>query len=169
MARLNGKVAMITGCGGEHGIGRGIVRRLAADGADLGLTDITHRGTRIVSSKPETAWGGLESVADEVYAVGQRAITALLDIPSAAQIEHVIAKTLEAFGRLDILVSEEAWDAVLDSNRAWQSWLPSLPRMRRSTSPARPSTPPAHPSGIEPGDFTAKIAKIAKTCQLTSI
>jgi NAD(P)-dependent dehydrogenase (short-subunit alcohol dehydrogenase family) len=133
MARLSGKVAMVTGCGGEHGIGRGVARRLAADGADLVLTDIAQRGTRIVSSKPETDWGGLEAGADEVRAVGQRAITALLDIRSAAQIEHVIAKTLEVFGRLDILVnnaaappgadrvpvvqlSEEAWDTVLDTN-----------------------------------------------------
>jgi 3-oxoacyl-[acyl-carrier protein] reductase/meso-butanediol dehydrogenase/(S,S)-butanediol dehydrogenase/diacetyl reductase len=133
MMRLSGKVAMVTGCGGEHGIGRGIAHRLAADGADLVLTDIAPRGTRFVATKPESDWGGLEAVAEEVRATGQRAITALLDVRSAAQIGDVIAKTLEAFGRLDILVnnaaappgadrvpvvqlSENAWDLVLDTN-----------------------------------------------------
>lgn len=133
MARLSGKVAIVTGSGGEHGLGRAIARRLAADGADLVLTDIAPTGTRVVATKPASAWGGLEAVAAEVKVAGQRAITALLDIRSTRQIDGVIAQALETFGRIDILVnnagappgadrvpvvelSEEAWDAVLDVN-----------------------------------------------------
>jgi len=133
MARLSGKVAMVTGSGGEHGLGRAIARRLAADGADLVLTDIAPTGTRVVATKPASTWGGLEAVAAEVKAAGQRAITALLDIRSTRQIDGVIAQALETFGRIDILVnnagappgadrvpvvelSEEAWDAVLNVN-----------------------------------------------------
>ncbi len=40
MSNLLGKVAMVTGCAGERGIGRAIARRLAAGGADLVLTGI---------------------------------------------------------------------------------------------------------------------------------
>ena len=40
MGRLTGKVAMVTGSGGEHGFGRAIAGRLASDGADLILTDV---------------------------------------------------------------------------------------------------------------------------------
>jgi NAD(P)-dependent dehydrogenase (short-subunit alcohol dehydrogenase family) len=133
MMGLDGKVAMVTGCGGERGLGRGIARRLAAQGADLVLTDVAPKGTQIVAAKPVGQWGGLPAVAAEVQALGRRAITALLDIRSADQIDAVIAKTLAAFGRIDILVnnaaappgadrvpvvelSEEAWDAVLDTN-----------------------------------------------------
>ena len=47
---LRGKVAMITGSGGEHGFGRAIARRLAADGCDLLLTDVAPTGVRSSSS-----------------------------------------------------------------------------------------------------------------------
>lgn len=133
MALLSGKVAMVTGCGGELGVGRAIAQRLAADGADLVLTDVSPTGTRVVAAKPVSAWGGLDAVAAEVRAAGRQALTALLDIRSAGQIDTVLAQALETFGRLDILVnnaaappgadrvpvvelSEAAWEAVLDVN-----------------------------------------------------
>jgi 3-oxoacyl-[acyl-carrier protein] reductase/meso-butanediol dehydrogenase/(S,S)-butanediol dehydrogenase/diacetyl reductase len=133
MKRLSGKVAMITGCAGERGVGRAIARRLAADGADVVLTDVAPIGTRVVATKPTGGWGGLDAVATEVREAGQRAVTLLLDIRSASQIDAAIGQTLQTFGRLDILVnnaaappgadrvpvaelSEDAWDAVLDVN-----------------------------------------------------
>jgi NAD(P)-dependent dehydrogenase (short-subunit alcohol dehydrogenase family) len=124
---------MVTGCGGERGVGRAIARRLAADGADLVLTDVAPTGTWVVASKPVTQWGGLEAVAADIRAAGQRAVTALLDIRSSRQIDNVIGKAIETYGRIDILVnnaaappgadrvpvielSEEAWDSVLEVN-----------------------------------------------------
>ena len=41
MYNLEGKVALVTGAGGEHGIGRGIALRLAQEGADVVVTDLT--------------------------------------------------------------------------------------------------------------------------------
>ena len=133
MKVLNGKVAMVTGCAGERGVGRAIARRLAGEGADLMLTDVAPGGTRVVRAKPATEWGGLEAAAKEVRQIGPRALTALLDVRSASQIDSVISQALQTFGRLDILVnnaaappgedrapvvqlSEEAWDTVLDIN-----------------------------------------------------
>jgi NAD(P)-dependent dehydrogenase (short-subunit alcohol dehydrogenase family) len=130
---LTGKVAMITGSGGERGFGRAIARRLAAEGADLLLTDVTPAGVTVVPSKPTGGWRGLEAVADEVRAAGRRAVTALVDVRSADQVEAAVKRALDTFGRLDILVNnaaappgadrvpvvelgEEAWDTVLDVN-----------------------------------------------------
>lgn len=133
MKKLSGKVAIVTGCGGEHGVGRAIARRLATDGADLVVTDVAPTGTRVVATKPVSTWGGLDAVAAEVRAAGQRALTALLDVRSASQVDDVITQALQTYGRLDILVnnaaappggdrmpvvqlSEDAWDTVLDIN-----------------------------------------------------
>ncbi len=133
MGRLDGKVAMITGCGGEVGFGRAIARRLAAEGTDLALTDIAPAGTKVVPTKPATGWGGLDAVAAEVRQAGRRAITALVDVRSAPQIERAVAEAPNAFGRIDILVNnaaappgadrvpvvdlpEEVWDLVLETN-----------------------------------------------------
>jgi NAD(P)-dependent dehydrogenase (short-subunit alcohol dehydrogenase family) len=99
----------------------------------LVLTDVVPAGVRVLATKPASGWAGLEAVAAEVRKAGRRAVTALLDVRSARQIEGVIGQALEAFGRIDILVnnaaappgpdrvpalqlSEEAWDAVLDVN-----------------------------------------------------
>lgn len=133
MPNLSGKIAMVTGCAGERGVGRAVARRLAAAGADLVLTDIAPQGTRVVATMPSGEWGGLEAVAAEVRTLGRQAITALLDITSRSQIDATVGQALETYGRIDILVnnaaappgkdrvpvvqlSEEAWDFVLRVN-----------------------------------------------------
>jgi NAD(P)-dependent dehydrogenase (short-subunit alcohol dehydrogenase family) len=133
MVRLEGKIAMITGCGGEHGFGRAIARRFATEGADLVLTDVAPTGTKVVATKPGTSWRGLEAVAEEARQAGRQALIALMDVRSATQIDAAVTRALEAFGRIDVLVNnaaappgadrvpvvdlgEAAWDLVLDVN-----------------------------------------------------
>jgi NAD(P)-dependent dehydrogenase (short-subunit alcohol dehydrogenase family) len=133
MEGLAGKVAMVTGCAGERGLGRAIARRLAAEGADLVLTDIAPKPIPIVPTKARSTWGGLDAVATEIRAVGREALTALVDVRSADQIDRAVAAVLQRFGRIDILVNnaaappgadrvpvveltEEAWDTVLAVN-----------------------------------------------------
>jgi NAD(P)-dependent dehydrogenase (short-subunit alcohol dehydrogenase family) len=86
--RLAGQVALITGA--SRGIGAGIARRFAAEGAHLVLA------ARTV--------GGLEEVDDAVRAAGGTATLVPLDLTDFDKIDQMVAAIHQRFGRLDILV-----------------------------------------------------------------
>ncbi len=92
MSRLEGKVALVTG--GNQGIGKGIARALAKEGANLVLT------ARTVET--------LESAAEEIRAEGVEALVAPADVTDELQVEAVFAQTMDRFGRVDVLVNNAA-------------------------------------------------------------
>jgi NAD(P)-dependent dehydrogenase (short-subunit alcohol dehydrogenase family) len=114
MTKLNGKVALVTG--GNKGIGKGIARGLAAEGASL---TIAARGAN-----------ELKSTADELSKQGAQVLALPADMTDEQQVQDVFRQTIERFGRLDILVnnagafdggpidqlSTEAWDKVIAIN-----------------------------------------------------
>lgn len=87
--RLTGKVALVTGSGGL--IGPHVVRRLAAEGAAVAVTDLDG----------ETA----EKLAAEITAAGGRAFAAALDVTDSDRVTAVFAAAEQALGPLDILVN----------------------------------------------------------------
>jgi 3-oxoacyl-[acyl-carrier protein] reductase len=115
MSALAGKVAVVTGS--SRGIGRAIALELARHGASVVIN-----------------YHSNASAAEEVVALireqGGQAVAVQADVSSAGQAEHLVEATLEAYGTVDILVnnagitrdtllmrmSEEDWDAVLDTN-----------------------------------------------------
>jgi 3-oxoacyl-[acyl-carrier protein] reductase len=88
--RLKGKVAIVTGA--ASGFGAGIATRFAAEGAKVALIDINREGA--------------EKVAAEA-GVGALALTC--DVTRGADLDKALAATLDAFGRLDIVVNNAGW------------------------------------------------------------
>ena len=101
MYNLSGKVALVTGVGGENGIGRAIATRFAEEGADVVVNDVTHSP----HSDRNSDWGGLPQVVTEIRALGRRSIGIAADVSHADQVENMARKVIEEFGRIDILVN----------------------------------------------------------------
>lgn len=99
MYNLKGKVALVTGAGGERGIGRAIALRLAQEGADVAVNDI-HAASALGNS-----WGGMAQVVDEIKALGRRSTGIVADIGDAAQVQAMIDQVVATFGWIDILVN----------------------------------------------------------------
>jgi len=105
MYDLSGKVAIVTGAGGRHGIGRSIALRLAQEGADVVVTDI-RRGPEAIRLEDRLAgWQGLPSVVSEVEALGRESLGLFSDVSDSAQVADMVSRTLDRFGRIDILVN----------------------------------------------------------------
>jgi 3-oxoacyl-[acyl-carrier protein] reductase len=115
MAKLTGKVAVVTGA--SKGIGAGIAKELAAQGASVVVN--------YASSKE-----GAEKVVAEITKAGGKAIAVGGSVAKAAEIDQLFAETKKAYGKVDILVNnagvyafkpleeitEEEIDRIYDTN-----------------------------------------------------
>ena len=110
MYNLDGKVALVTGAGGKNGIGRAIATRLAKEGADVAVNDITEHPY----AADEKEWQGLPNVVQEIEAIGQRAISVVADVSDAGQVREMVDKTVAHFGKIDILVNNAGTKADKD-------------------------------------------------------
>ena len=90
MSKLTGKVAVVTGA--SKGIGAGIAKALAAEGASVVVN--------YASSKE-----GADKVVDEISKAGGKAIAVGGDVSKKAEAEGIIGAAVQHFGKLDILVN----------------------------------------------------------------
>ena len=86
---LSGKVAVVTGSG--RGIGRGIALAFAEAGADVVCT------ARTASQ--------IEATAAEIRVLGRKALAIPCDVTDGQQVESMVARTIQEFGRIDVLVN----------------------------------------------------------------
>jgi len=134
--KLRNQVALITGS--SQGLGLAIARRLSAEGAAVSL--VARAGDK------------LDQAASELAGSDGRAIAAAADVTREGEVERAVRLTLEAFGRLDIVVlnagawqgapiaetTEQTWDTLIDLNLkgaflTLKHAIPALTAARRGT------------------------------------
>ncbi len=87
---LQDRIALVTG--GGQGLGEAICHRLAREGAHIVVADLNLNGAERVA-------------ADIMAHTDRRAIAVQADVTDEAQVEAMIRRTVDEFGRLDILIS----------------------------------------------------------------
>jgi len=112
---LKGKVAIVTG--GSRGIGKAVALTLADAGADV-----------VIASRK---LADLEKVAEEIKALGQKALCVPTHTRKVGDMENLVQKVMAEFGRIDVLVNnaatnpamgplvdteEEVYDQIMDTN-----------------------------------------------------
>lgn len=91
--RLQDKSIIVTGAGG--GIGEGIARRLAEEGAQIVINDINAQAA--------------EKVADEIRAAGGRASFFAADVTQSADMKALVEAAVQRHGKLDAMVNNAGW------------------------------------------------------------
>jgi NAD(P)-dependent dehydrogenase (short-subunit alcohol dehydrogenase family) len=133
MGEFEGRSVLVTG--GALGIGQGIVRAFAREGAMVGVADLDRSAAELLAS--------------ELAPAGARVIATVGDVSSADDARRMVDETVAAFGRLDVLVNNagiqptdwyfdlesmpiEVWDRILDVNLKGQFLMArfALPHIR---------------------------------------
>jgi NAD(P)-dependent dehydrogenase (short-subunit alcohol dehydrogenase family) len=99
-SRLEGKKALITG--GDSGIGRAVALAFAREGADVLITYL------------DAEEGDAKETAALVTDAGRQAVTVAADLRDEARCQEVVDRAVREFGRIDVLVSNAAYQMAQD-------------------------------------------------------
>ncbi len=130
---FDGKIALVTGAGRMRSIGRPIALTLARGGCDIVLTGTGKPSERYPPDERTAGWRDIESVADEIRALGRRALTVVSDVRDPAAVESLAARVRSELGPVAFLVNNagstrgkdrqpvvdlpvEEWQRVIDTN-----------------------------------------------------
>lgn len=92
MTRFAGKTVVVTGSGRQLGLGQGILRRFADEGANCVVSDLT------IGDEAQT-------VAEELRSRGAQVLTVACDVSEPAQCKALISGAAQAFGGVDVMVN----------------------------------------------------------------
>ncbi|WP_231444080.1 SDR family NAD(P)-dependent oxidoreductase [Brevibacterium zhoupengii] len=93
MSALDNRIIIVTGA--ASGIGKGIATRLASEGATVVVADLDEKKSQETAS-----------------ALGNGSIGIAVDVTDRAKVDAMTARTIEEFGRIDVLVNNAGWDKV---------------------------------------------------------
>ncbi len=135
MTQSDRRVALITGCGKENGIGAATAQRLARDGFTVAVSDVAAAGVDNDNTieRAGTGWQGLDTLVARIEEAGGAAASLTGDVSTEDGAAHLVAATVEKYGRLDVLVNNagaphghdrgqiedvplDAWEAVMAIN-----------------------------------------------------
>ena len=138
---LEGKVAVVTGAGRMRSIGRPIAIEMARAGCDVVLTGTGRAPDRYPDDEKAAGWRDIASVAEEIRALGRRALPLVSNVADPAAVEALVQTIVKEFGRVDFVVNNagaargkdrvpvvdvdiNVWRNVIDVN-LWGSFLMS--------------------------------------------
>jgi len=101
MGRLEGKVAIVTGA--AHGLGASHALALAREGSDVAAVDICR--DLPYPDYPLGTGDELNGVVKEIQALGRRAIAIKCDVTNSGEVEKMVNRVVDEFGKIDILVN----------------------------------------------------------------
>jgi 3-oxoacyl-[acyl-carrier protein] reductase/meso-butanediol dehydrogenase/(S,S)-butanediol dehydrogenase/diacetyl reductase len=130
---LADKVAIVTGAGRMRSIGRPIAVELARAGCDVVLTGTGRPDHLRPADEIEAGWQDIDSVADEVRALGRRVYAVVSDVADSAAVDQLVQDVVKELGRVDFLInnasaargddrvpvvqlSDDLWDKVIQVN-----------------------------------------------------
>ena len=130
---FDGKVAVVTGAGRMRSIGRPIALALAQAGCDIVLTGTGRAPDTFPPSEQDAGWRDIASVADEIRALGRRALPVVTSVADPEAVDALVAQVVAHFGRVDFLVNNagaarggdrvavtelsiDTWKRVMDTN-----------------------------------------------------
>lgn len=169
--KLANKVCVVTGA--SRGIGRAIAIGFARQGADVVIA------ARTEVQQDERLPGTIHTTAEEVRALGRRALPVRVDVRKEEDVDRMVALTMESFGRVDVMVHNAAvafwrrlwetpsklWDLVIGVNLrgAYLCAKAALPHMieQKSGSIINISSPGANIGGKIDGGMAYSASKAA--------
>lgn len=131
MKRLSGKVALVTGAGRKNAIGSSCAMRLAEEGADIVIADITGSFDEFPGYNVGTGFEEMAGIAGEITLLGVRSLPVPVDVTNPDSVCSMVERVKKEFGRIDILVNNaggapgpapltqfslEAWEKTLAIN-----------------------------------------------------
>lgn len=133
LSGMENKVAVVTGAGRMRGIGRAIALELAKAGCDIVVTGSGRSAQSYPDDEKQAGWRDIESVADEIRALGRRALPVVSDISDLDSVVALADQVMAELGRVDFIInnagaaragdrvpvvelSPAAWKTVIDVN-----------------------------------------------------